>query len=194
MSLSEAIEIVGKMLQGYPNGRDVPDSYIGALASVLAQYPRCVTTFAGDPHKGVPRETRFLPTPADVVAWCEREVADLRGIVARDDYHRSIREKMQRLASEEKALAEARKTRPTLQQMQEKHGPTWGIGVAEKQDLIVKAARDETMREANARAFAAECRAAGIDQASTISPTLTRLIEEQNEKLALRYEEQEHAA
>jgi len=177
MSLSEAIEIVGKILDCYPNGgRDATRGYIGALASVLAQYPRCVTFFAGDPHKGVPRETRFLPTPADVIAWCEREVADLRGIVDRDDYHRDIREKMKGREKEAESVAAARATRPTLQQMQDKYGPNWGINQGEKEDLKVKAARLEIMKRANTLAFEAECTAAGVDPNSAVSPSLAALI------------------
>lgn len=177
LNLSEAIEIVGVILDCYPNGgRDATRGYIGALAAVLAQYPRCVTSFAGDPHKGVPRETRFLPTPADVIAWCEREVADLRGIVERDDYHREIRERMKRREEEANSIEAQRKTRPTLQQMKDKYGENWGITSVEKEDLKVKAARQDMMARANTAAFEAECRAAGIDPNRVASPSLERLL------------------
>lgn len=128
LSLSEAISVVGQMLRGYPNGQQVPDSYIGALAEVLAQYPRCVASYAGDFVRGVPRETRFLPTPADLIVWLEREVAHLRQIVQRDDEHQAlIRQQQARAEQAEKAEA-ARAARPTYDDLKAKYGPNWGIG------------------------------------------------------------------
>ena len=129
LSLSEAIDIMGQMLRGYPNGRQVPDSYIGALAEVLAHYPRCVTSQAGDLVHGVPRETRFLPTPADVIAWCEREVAHMRQIVQRDDEYRAMIRQQQERAEQAERIAKARTARPTYSNLKAKYGPVWGIGV-----------------------------------------------------------------
>lgn len=178
MTLSESIEIVGVMLKGYPNGQNVPNSYIGALADLIARYPRCVTHKAGDAMTGVPSITRFLPTPNDVVTWCEREVADLNGIVARDDRERAIQAEMKAREDETARVAAARAVRPTLQQMQEKHGPNWGIGERPKEDLQVKHEEDAKLRRANRVMFERECRAGGVDPNGMASPYLTRLIEE----------------
>lgn len=178
MSYSEALEAVGKLVGAFPNGSPAnAKGYIGALAAVLGDYPRIVATKCADPLKGVARETRFLPTIADLVAWCEREKAGLQTIVDRDDHARALAKGAAERAAQDRELAAARTLRPTLQQMQEKHGPNWGLSAAEKQDLIVKAARDGHMRRANRAAFDAECKAAGVDPAlMPISPSLAKLL------------------
>lgn len=178
MSYSEAVESVGRLIAAFPNGSPAnAKGYIGALAAVLVDYPRVVAAKCSDPLKGVARETRFLPTVADLVGWCERERAGLQGIVDREDHAAAVATKARELAQHESALAAARKTRPTLQEMQKEHGPNWGIGAAEKQDLIVKEAQRATLVKANRRAFEAECKAAGVDPAHmTISPSLMRIV------------------
>lgn len=177
--MSDAVEAVGKLVDAFPNGRSqAPKSYIGALAATLCTYPRQVAAQCADPLRGVARDTRFLPTIADIVAWCEREKAALQQIVDRDDYNAELAKKARELQQQESEHSAARKTRPTLQQMQEKYGPNWGISGAEKEDLIVKAARAETMKKANTLTFERECKAAGVDPALGVSPTLAKLIEE----------------
>ncbi len=141
--LSEAIGIVGKMLRGYANGgRDASAGYIGALAEVLAQYPRCVASQAGDLVRGVPRDCKFLPTPADVIAWCERETEPLRGIVHKYDEQQGIIAEMRKRREEGEKAAAARKTRPTLEDLKAKYGPNWGIGAfVDSSDQVARSAR-----------------------------------------------------
>src|SRR5436305_3824599 len=91
MSYSEAVEAVGKLIGAFPNGSPAnAKGYIGALAAVLVDYPRVVSSKCADPLQGVARETRFLPTVADLVGWCEREKASLQQIVDRDDFNRNV--------------------------------------------------------------------------------------------------------
>lgn len=86
MTLSEAIRAVRAIVSAYPNGgNNAGDGYIGALAAVLGQYPRQVALRCADPVHGVARETKFLPTVADLVAWCERETAPLHRDIAREE-------------------------------------------------------------------------------------------------------------
>lgn len=85
MTLSEAIEGATKIVDGYPNGgRDAGKGYIGALAAMLASYPRQVALKCSDRVHGVIRDCRFLPTPADIVAWCEPKTESLRNEHARE--------------------------------------------------------------------------------------------------------------
>jgi hypothetical protein len=88
MTMQEAIEAVGKMLNAYPNARDgVRDGYMGTIAALLCQYPRGIALQCANPIQGVCRETKFLPTVADVVAWCEIRQGTMARIV--DHEHRS---------------------------------------------------------------------------------------------------------
>lgn len=152
------------MLRGYANGgQQASGSYIGALAAVLSHYPRCVASQAGDLIKGVPRETRFLPTPADVIGWCERETEYLRSIVERDDREQRLRAEAEARRKADEKLAADRRLRPTLQQLHEQYGPDWGIGAG---DDLSRAASEKTRAlaaEANDRLRAAEYAAAGLE-------------------------------
>jgi len=79
MTLSEAIEAATQIVDGYPNGgRDAGKSYIGALAAMLASYPRQIALRCADRIHGVIRDCRYLPTPADIVTWCESRTEALR--------------------------------------------------------------------------------------------------------------------
>jgi hypothetical protein len=82
---SESVELVAKLLCCWPNSNDDSKGYIGALAAILRDYPRCVSVKCADPMRGVARDVKFRPTVADLVWWCERELVSLRAIVDRDD-------------------------------------------------------------------------------------------------------------
>lgn len=86
MIFSEAMGAVATLVECYPNvGKSVSEGYLGALASLLADYPKSVSLLCCDPIRGIPRESRFLPTIADIVAWCEKRTDALRGRVDRED-------------------------------------------------------------------------------------------------------------
>lgn len=72
LTLSEAIELVGKMLRGYPNKERTDQGYTGAMAEILMYYPKSVSMACANPIHGVVRECKFLPTPSEVIGWCER--------------------------------------------------------------------------------------------------------------------------
>jgi hypothetical protein len=86
LTLSEAIDAVGRMIDAYPNGRAaITDSYIGNMAALLCQYPRVVALLCANPIKGVATKTTFIPTVAEVVKFCEPLTADLLRSVAREN-------------------------------------------------------------------------------------------------------------
>lgn len=68
------------MIAGFPNGSP-SQAYLGTIASLLCTYPRSIATRCADPVRGVARTTKFLPTVADVVAWCEPDANHMRRIV-----------------------------------------------------------------------------------------------------------------
>jgi hypothetical protein len=79
MTMQEAIAAVGKMLNAYPNARDgVRDGYMGIIAALLCQYPRSIAMRCANPINGVCRTTKFLPTVAEVVEWCETNTVTIR--------------------------------------------------------------------------------------------------------------------
>jgi hypothetical protein len=131
MILSEAVEIASMLVSLYPNGTP-PDmeAYIGGLARVLMEYPRSVAECAHDPVHGVPRETRFLPTPHDLHEWCDRETKKLRASMEVESAARDRdRERDERIRSreEEQRLIENRAQRPTGEELETKYGPHFGL-------------------------------------------------------------------
>jgi hypothetical protein len=174
---SETISVVSAMLRGYANGgANASGSYIGALGEVLSHYPRMIALRAGDLLTGVPRDTKFLPTPADVIAWCERELQEWRTIVARDDHDKALRAEAQERAERESGLAKARALRPTLPQMQDQYGPNWGINEGDSIGAEAKEKQTALFERANRISFERECLAAGMSPDSAVSPELTKII------------------
>lgn len=128
LSQGEALRAVGEMLAAFPNGSPAnAKGYIGALAAVLGDYPKSVALRCADPAKGVSRETRFMPTVADLVAFCERETAELRGIVDREDHHAGLARQQQERAEADAIAAAKRAARPSYDDLKAKYGPDWGI-------------------------------------------------------------------
>lgn len=82
MTISEAIEAVGRMVRGYPQTKD--KSYVGAMAEYFTYYPRSVVMACVDPINGVVATTKYLPTPADVIGFCEKKMAPMHQELARE--------------------------------------------------------------------------------------------------------------
>lgn len=179
MLLSEAIDAISKLLDCWPNGRSAAQGgYIGNLSGVLCQYPRMVALECTNPLNlnGLVRETRFLPTPADVIGWCERRTEELRAIVERDDRVKATLEARQEDEEQQRKLAEQRKLRPTLKQMQETYGDKWGINQLSEEMRERKQSHGERLERANKIQFERECRAFGADPDKGVSPSLVRIM------------------
>lgn len=179
MIFSDAVSVVSVMLSGYANKNDVSRPYITTLAETLARFPRFIAERAGDPQNGVPGTTKFLPTPADIVKWCEREVEWAASVVARDDREIKFRKEMAEAEAAALRLAEKRKLRPTFAELREKHGETWGIQVAREEAREVAAAHAR-LREANERALLREYGTLPVVEAApglAVSRSLLQLLE-----------------
>lgn len=84
LTLSEAIEVVGRIIDLYPQLKDPSKGYIGGMAKILMQYPRAAVVLAGDAVEGVAAGCAFPPVPADLIAWCRgMEVTKKREWMAR---------------------------------------------------------------------------------------------------------------
>lgn len=123
LSLSEAADLVGKLLAQWPRA-PTEEPYMLALAAALRAYPRCVATAAIEPATGVPREKTYGPGPtvADVVAWCDREVAWMIRAIDADNNPTLLAEKLAEFPK-----PPDRSQRPTLEELRHKHGPNWGL-------------------------------------------------------------------
>lgn len=175
--LSEALEAAAGMLDASPYKSQAGDSYIGVLAKVLMEYPRQVAIRCADPINGVSRDSKFLPSVAEIVAWCEKETAPLRGEV---DYERRVEAQL-------RAREEWQSYQPS-ERLKEK-GRAW----LNRTDPVAahmagedrRASAEEVERKRmeaeriNRACFERECAAAGIDPAKGVSPSLLKLLKEQ---------------
>lgn len=177
MTLSEATDAVGKLLTRYPNGgQNAGRGYIGGLSEVLMAYPRSVSLRVHDVLTGVPRDVKFLPTPSDVIAWCERETTELRRPVDREDRDGQMREQFSKLADDEKFWAADRAARPSYDDLKAKHGENWGIQQRDE-------TRNRDFAKAEIAAATTELRrreniAAGLDPDAPVSAALLKAMRE----------------
>lgn len=182
LSQAEALRAVGEMLAAFPNGSPAnAKGYIGALAAVLGDYPKSVALRCADPVKGVSRETRFMPTVADIVAFCERETAELRGIVDREDHLEKLAREQRERAEADAVAAAKRAARPTYDDLKAKYGENWGIGGGADDLAAARAANLALIDRANRILFRRECAAAGVDPDKGVSPSLLAILQPQRE-------------
>lgn len=131
MTLSEAIEAATKIIGCYPNGgANAGDSYIGALAQILGSYPKSVAIACGNGLTGIVRDCKFLPTVADIVAWCERKTEPLR---VQHDRERRIESQL----AERDAVQEPQIGRLSYDELKAKYGDGkdgWGIDMVRCQN------------------------------------------------------------
>lgn len=146
-----------------------PETYVTALAAVLAEYSPDIVQRVTDPRSGLPSRVQWLPTVKEVRDECEsigghrRRLAEM---AAREE--RQLRERREFEASKQ--------AKPTFQQLREKYGENWGLQTASPENEETKAKRRNTMQLANNRAFEAECISVGWPKDSTVSPSLAALI------------------
>lgn len=142
-----------------------PDTYVSAIAAVLADYEPDVIQSVTDPRSGLPSKSDWPPTVREVKSACE-EIAGPRRRA--QDWDRAAAENLR-----QRALPPP--PRPTLEELKAKYGPNWGLKTIEE-PAETKQKRAEHIQRANAHAFAAECKAAGVDPNRVASPSLERLL------------------
>lgn len=179
VTLSEAIEAVGLLVRRFPNGgANAGKDYIGGLAAVLAAYPRAVALRCHDPLTGVPRDVKFLPTPSDLIAWCERETEQMRKPVENEDRDARILREMRERAEDEIRLLGDRDSRPTYDELKAKHGENWGINQSTGDNKKSREFGLAQISQATAELRRRENIAAGIDPESPISAALLKAMAE----------------
>jgi hypothetical protein len=151
MTLSEAIDAATTLIGHYPHSQNVGDSYIGALAATFGAYPKSIVAQCVAPARGVAAECKFLPTLADVVAWCEKRTDGLRIQVERD-----VRIERQ-LADREQFIREQsdRAHKLDYTELKAKFGD-WHDGwrpLGERAQIAAQQARDALSAEIGAAAF-----------------------------------------
>ena len=108
MTPAQSVKAATEIVERYPNGgKDAGKGYIGALAQILARYPASVAQRCAA-LDGVTSTCEFLPTVANIVAWCDKRTEWLEG-----DYARQKRIDEQFALRKEIAAAQAKKRQRT---------------------------------------------------------------------------------
>src|SRR5581483_1653331 len=172
--LSEAIEAVGRMIRGYANSGQAGKAYIGAIAELLMHYPSSVALKCADPFAGVSRETRFLPTPADVIGFCERAAAPLHEEAAREDRVAEQLAERERWLNDERDPVLLAKCRAWLDGSDPVKRALTGAYDAEAERA--RGANTALIQAGNRRLFERMCAADGVPATGIASPALRKLI------------------
>jgi hypothetical protein len=147
-----------------------PETYAGAVAAVLAEYPPDIVQRVTDPRSGLPSKLQWLPSVKEVRDACEE-------LDNRRRYQEQRAHQQAEQIAELKRLDAMRQTRPTLAEMKAKYGENWGISGEDKtQEVERDRRRSELQQRANQEIFARECEAAGLPPDSPVSPQLAALI------------------
>lgn len=95
-----------------------PDTYFRALAALLGSYPTEVIHAVVDPRCGIPAQSQWLPTLAEVKAACERE---MEPVYREREYQRRRSDLARALPPPPSG------DRPTIDQLKAQYGECWGI-------------------------------------------------------------------
>jgi hypothetical protein len=96
-----------------------PETYVAAIAAVLARFSEDVVTQVTHPVEGLPRLKSWLPTVKEVFDACREATLPK---LEREREERIIAETLARRAAEVD-----KSSRPTREELQEKYGSNWGL-------------------------------------------------------------------
>lgn len=105
-----------------------PKTYVAAVTAVLAHYPQEVITSVTHPVTGLPSKKSWLPTIKEVRDACE-EV--LEPIVQNAARLKRIKEQMEMRAREDAGV------KPTMEQLKERFGESWGLTPKEPKEVVI---------------------------------------------------------
>jgi hypothetical protein len=144
-----------------------PEVYTTAMIATLSDFPEHIIRAVCDPRHGLPARSKWLPTVSEVRSECDYlNEAELAELQRKRDFQAQMQGRRE--------WEESKKNKPTYEELLEKHGANWGLLTAPGEDRRKQLAAIE---DANQRAFAMECRSAGMDPERVhVSPSLTKLM------------------
>ncbi len=135
---------------------DNPEAFSAGCLRLFTSYEPDVVTYVVDPITGLPGRSVWLPSLSEVKAALDARASELvRG-------EQRVRAEAATLAERRKWQEERDKPRPTLDELQAKHGKNWGLEPVAEENEKAKAARLAKISEANSRLLRREYEAAGI--------------------------------
>lgn len=99
-------------------GANSPETFITAVAAILARYPDEVVYSVTNPTEGLPIQLTWMPSVKEVHDACEKA---MEPIYRREREAKIIQEMMASRAEP------SRDNRPTREELQAKYGKNWGL-------------------------------------------------------------------
>lgn len=119
--LTETTKYAKLLLGCYRTGdANDPEVYTAGVIAVLSDYSSEIVRAVCDPRTGIPSEIKWLPTLAEIKKACEELRIPMRLAAERDARIRA--QFAERDIEDESCLR-----RPTIEEMKEKYGETWGL-------------------------------------------------------------------
>ncbi|HEX2653541.1 MAG TPA: hypothetical protein VHN11_07815 [Xanthobacteraceae bacterium] len=114
-------------------GANDPETFITAVAAILARYPDEVVYAVTNPTEGLPVQLTWMPSVKEVHDACEKEMEPI--------YRRQREEKVIADLMESRKQDEiAREHRPTVEELKAKFGENWGMKSLDKPERKTKPA------------------------------------------------------
>ncbi len=148
---------------------DNPETFTAGCLRLFTAYDSEVVQYVVDPVTGLPGRSVWLPSLSEVKSALDVRSAELLRAVQR------AKAEAENLAERAK-WREARQNKPTLEELQAKHGKNWGLPALAEENKRDKAQRLSQLVKANERMFKQECAAAGMPVDGYVSPSLAALI------------------
>lgn len=147
------------MLGSYPPRpeNEGSDAYLDAIEGALLDHAREVAIGCVDPVHGIVRHCAFVPTVAEIHAWCDRASADMRDVLRRDDERMTAARQAAKLRAETEATNELtlEERRAVVERFRERLGRNFGMKGIDAVDVVRAKARGMSVEElAEARAEA----------------------------------------
>jgi hypothetical protein len=101
-----------------------PDIYAASAAKVFMAYPLGVARRACDPVRGIPGKLQWLPSVAEIKAFCDKVLSERSGEIAR---RQMLAEQLRQRALPPPSDDTARER--AIENVIGRFGPRWGLGV-----------------------------------------------------------------
>lgn len=135
---------------------DDPQTFTAGCLRLFTAYDSEVVQYVVDPVTGLPGRSVWLPSLSEVKSALDIRSAELLRSVQR------AQAQAETIAERKKWQAERDKPRPTLEELQAKHGKSWGLPTLAEETERDKVARLSKTIEANSRLLRREYEAAGL--------------------------------
>lgn len=134
---------------------DDPKTFTAGCLRLFTAYNSDVVRYVVDPVTGLPGRSVWLPSLSEVKSALDIRTAELLRSIQRAKIEAEN-------IAERKKWREARKNKPTMEELQAKHGATWGLPTLAKEDERERASRLAKVSEANRKLLVREYEDAGL--------------------------------